>query len=568
MPNFCQSQILSNDYYDILLEYSAYQEAILNFYPNTCIQPVAQSISIAYLDRSKVPPISNSTYGYNNIPKLYTPMDTSALEASGITRASNQPILNLRGQGVIIGFADTGIDYTHPAFLDESGKTRIVGIWDQTIEDGPAPEGLLYGSEYTQDMINAALQSDQPLSIVPSQDEDGHGTAIAGAAAGSSIPTNQFQGAAPEALIAMVKLKPAKQYLKDYYFINSDAIAWQENDILTAIKYLLDLRDKLKLPLVICLGMGSNQGGHSGCGILNEYLNAIGKGYRTAVVVPTGNEGSRFHHFRGNILSEGEYEDVEILVGENDDGFTAELWSSIPEIYSVGFVSPTGEIIERTPTRPRESVRIPFLLEETVIYMEYRLVNCQTGSQVIQIRFQKPAPGIWTIRVYKLQNNQQTYHIWLPVEAFLHNETVFLRPEASTTLTAPSATAGIISTAAYNHRTDSIYLYSGHGFTRLEGIRPTLAAPGVDITVPALRSGFTTRSGTSIAAAITAGAVASLFTWGITRENMPNLTGDLIQFYLVIGSRKNPQLQYPNREWGYGALDLYNVFETIRGILY
>jgi hypothetical protein len=255
-------------------------------------------------------------------------------------------------------------------------------------------------------------------------------------------------------------------------------------------------------------------------------------------------------------------------VDEHSGGFTAELWSSIPEIYSVGFISPTGEKVERTPTRPLESVKIPFLLEETTIYMEYRLVNCQTAGQVIQIRFQKPAPGIWTIRVYKLQNNQQTYHIWLPVEEFLESRTIFLRPDANTTLTDPSTATGVISTAAYDHRTDSIYLYSGHGFTRFEEIRPTLAAPGVNITVPSLRGNFTTYTGTSIAAAITAGAVASLFTWGITRENMPDLTGNLVQLYLIIGTKKNPALQYPNREWGYGVLDLYHVFEMIRGILY
>lgn len=110
----------------------------------------------------------------------------------------------------MIGFLDTGIDYTHPVFCNLDGTTRIAGIWDQTIQGGDPPEGFLYGTEYTEERINAALHSESPQELISSEDTDGHGTFVASVAAGSAESSGQFLGAAPEAVIAMVKLKPAK----------------------------------------------------------------------------------------------------------------------------------------------------------------------------------------------------------------------------------------------------------------------------------------------------------------------------------------------------------------------
>ena len=106
--------------------------------------------------------------------------------------------------------------------------------------------GSSYGTEYTREQINEALASDDPLSLVPTQDTIGHGTFLAGLSAGSSIPQEDFTGAAPEAELAVVKLKPAKKYLRDFYLIPSDAPAFQENDIMMGIKYLRMMQTVLK----------------------------------------------------------------------------------------------------------------------------------------------------------------------------------------------------------------------------------------------------------------------------------------------------------------------------------
>ncbi len=144
----------------------------------------------------------------------------------------------MQGEGVIIGFIDTGIDYQHSAFLKDDKTTRILSIWDQSIDSSNHPSGFLYGTEYKSEEINDALKNEDPLSIVPSTDLIGHGTMIAGVAAGSPAPEYEFSGTAPKADLLIVKLKEAKTYLKDFYVIPRLANAYQETDILLGIKYL------------------------------------------------------------------------------------------------------------------------------------------------------------------------------------------------------------------------------------------------------------------------------------------------------------------------------------------
>jgi subtilisin family serine protease len=124
------------------------------------------------------------------------------------------------------------------------GSTRITAIWDQTDKTGPSPEGFIYGTEYTKEQIDYALKQENPRDYVPQTDDVGHGTMLASIAAGSEDIENDFIGAAPHADIAVVKLKPAKQNLRDFYYIKDGAVAYQENDIFTAVDYLNKLAEK------------------------------------------------------------------------------------------------------------------------------------------------------------------------------------------------------------------------------------------------------------------------------------------------------------------------------------
>ncbi|NCA67761.1 MAG: hypothetical protein EOM87_06845, partial [Clostridia bacterium] len=142
---------------------------------------------------------------FYELPKTVTYQLQRSTDITGITRVQQSNGYNLKGNGVLIGIIDSGIDYTHPDFRNADGTTRILYLWDQTAQGSP-PTGFRSGHLYTRDDINAALTSDNPLSVVPEQDTIGHGTAVAGAAAGNGAASNGVNmGSAPLAELIIVK---------------------------------------------------------------------------------------------------------------------------------------------------------------------------------------------------------------------------------------------------------------------------------------------------------------------------------------------------------------------------
>ena len=127
-------------------------------------------------------------------------------------------------------------------------------------------------------------------------------------------------------------------------------------------------------------------------------------------------------------------------MAEEENGFVAELWASTPETYTVGFISPSGETISRIPLTLSSNATISFLLEPTVISVSYRPHELSSGKQLVFMRFLAPSPGIWRIQVYSSLLLDGDYHIWLPAETFISPNTVFLRPNPSTTITSPGNT--------------------------------------------------------------------------------------------------------------------------------
>ena len=280
----CDAFIKSNDTYDVIIPREA-----LERYPSdpVCVQRISSNLDIHYYERGSVPPLSIQTYTYTAIPKCFGLLDTAALEASGILQLQNQPALSLFGQGILVGFIDTGIAYTNACFKDGAGTTRIRVIWDQTAtpdaednenvsgSDGGqdrsdtgqsltgkrrfSPQGFEYGVEYTKEDIDEALAAEDPYAIVPQRDENGHGTLLASIACGSEDPAAGFIGAAPRCDIAVVKVKEAKPYLREFYYIPQNIPAYQENDIMAAVAYLEQKARQLGEPLVICLGDGDEQ---------------------------------------------------------------------------------------------------------------------------------------------------------------------------------------------------------------------------------------------------------------------------------------------------------------------
>lgn len=565
----CSYSVTSEDTVDFISTYSALPEQLSAMTGIECIDFVSRQFAVLHIPMDDLEsPMNFSYYTYSAIPKLYSLLDTDSMEASGILPASRIPAFGNQGQGVLIGFVDTGIDYQNPLFRKEDGSSRILGIWDQTLETGVLDPvngfQALYGTQYSREEIDQALAAPDPLALVPSADENGHGTFLASVAAGGEDPDQDFTGAAPKASIAMVKLKPAKEYLRDFYLIREGADAYQENDIMMGVAYLLHLARRFSMPLVICLGLGTNQGSHVGKSPLGLYLDDINIYAGTAVITAAGNETGYGHHYRAVTRPEETLQTVELNVGEKDSGFSMEFWAQDVDIYRVGFISPTGEVVDPLPSSTEKENVIRFLVEQTEITVYSSIINTATGSQMIFIRFKDPMPGIWNLTVSSALNVTGAFHIWLPSRGFISDTTYFLRPDPDTLVTGPGNSQYALTVSAYDHTTGGIYIHSSRGFSRSGQIKPELAAPGVNITGAGLRSGFVQRSGTSAAAAHAAGAAAILLHWGILERNDPFMNTSAIKTYLIRGAKRNPALTYPNREFGYGTLDLYQAFLRLR----
>ena len=448
-------------------------------------------------------------------------------------------------------------------FRNLDGTTRIAAIWDQTIEAGPAPVGFLYGAEYRAAEINAALESEEPLRIVPSEDSEGHGTYVASLAAGGSVPAEGFIGAAPYSQIAMVKLKEAKETLRNFFFVRRNAQAFAENDIMAGVAYLDQLASELRMPLVICISVGSSWGSHGGSGPLASVLdNIVGKRMRS-VVIAAGNEANKRHHFYGNLPGNGASENVEINVGTGVTGFTVELWSLVSEVFTVEIISPTGERLG--PLNIRTTYReYDFLFENTKVMIDKNIAFATSDFQLIFLRFQNPSQGIWNVRVYAEDVLHGAYDMWLPMEEFLTGDVYFIRSNPDTTITVPGNARYPITVGGYDSRNNSAFLDSGRGYTVGGVIKPDLVAPAVEVLGAGARNRFVAQTGTSAAAAITSGAVALLMEWAIVRGNYTRINAGEIKSILVRGAARDNQRLYPNREWGNGRLDLYEAFNGLR----
>ncbi len=582
MPD-CSSLIVSEETGDYIIEYNSLYFEQIQRQDGVCISCINDTWCILYTNYPGSRNI-NIQQGYYSVPKLYGLMDTTSFDASGITATLNQPLLNVRGQGVLIGFLDTGIDYLREDFKASGGRTRIAAVWDQTIQsvnyeedtgeaagteqyDREQVQGMVqYGTVYTRENINAALAAERegqnPYDIVPSRDENGHGTFLAGVAAASE--TADYIGAAPEAEILMVKLKPAKKYLRDFYLLPERVEAYSETDMMMGVRFLQQYAIREKKPLVICVGLGTASGSRTGALPFADLLNTLARQVNTVVVTCTGNEANNRTHTSGLAVSDTEPSEIEITVGADERGFVMEIWAESLDILSVAITSPSGERISRIPARIDTGGVYNFLLERSQVAVNYRVVESASGYEVIFMRFINPAQGIWKIHVYSLTNIVGRYNAWLPLKQFLSGDTYFLNSNPSTTLTEPGAAERVISVGAYNHITDASYVASGRGYTATGLIKPDFVAPGVDVYGVRAGGGYTTRTGTSVAAAHAAGAAALLLTWGVTDGNLPYMGTNEVKSVLIRGAKRENNTVYPNNIYGYGKMDVIEAFHKLR----
>ena len=547
-------------YADFIVKYMGNFQEDLGDVPGFSFQKINGIYGVVYAPLTEIGTLNINTYSYSFIPKCYTHMDLGSLSASGITRLQEHPYLQLKGSGTAVAVVDSGIDYRNPVFQNEMGS-RILCIWDQTLE-GDGKEAP-YGRVFWTKEIDQALASGNPLEIVPSVDTDGHGTRMAAIAAGNYFPEENFSGAAPEAMLIIVKVKPAKKYLREFYLFPAEAEIFQENDIMTGMDFAVRIANDRRMPLSLCLGIGSSQGAHIGKNPLSLYVDYISQYSLISVSIAAGNEGAARHHYAGRLTDRENQASAELRVGNKEPGFTMEFWGEPPEIYNLSLQSPTGEILDISASLGEVTQELSFVFVETRVKVNYVSIERQTGYTLVYFQFIQPAPGIWRIFVRGRDGQNVGFHIWLPVQGLISEETYFLEPSPYNTVTAPGDSLESITVTAYQYRDNSLYVQASRGFMPDGNVVPQVAAPGVQIRVPQLNGLYGNASGTSLSAAQTAGAAALLFEWAVIRGNQPYFTGSSVKNYITRGAEREERMQYPNRDWGFGRMDLYHTFELL-----
>lgn len=428
--------------------------------------------------------------------------------------------------------------------------------------NGKAPGGYYFGAEYTNSQINEALQSADPYSVVPHQDNVGHGTFLASVAASNEEGT--YLGVAPESELIIVKLKKASSFYLNRFLVPRDQQnAFESSDLMLGIEYAIEKAIELDRPLAICIGLGTNLGGHDGYSVLEDYLSRISYMVGVAICSAAGNESNTKHHIQGTVPGTGATSSIEIDAGSSSNDIYLSLWNGPSDRLSVSVRSPAGEVIGRIAAKSGTNFESRLVLERSTVSIQYVFPIEGSGAQLTTIRILEPTPGIWTLNIYGDTILDGTFNIWLPITGFADPDIVFLAATPSCTVTVPATAVGVITSGAYNSLNDSLYVNSSWGPTRLPMMSPDFTAPGVDVE-GILPSGYGTMSGTGVAAAFTAGACALLLQWGIVEGNNRLLNTYLTKTLLIRGCERDEGIVYPNIQWGYGRVNLINTLESIR----
>lgn len=531
--------------------------------------PVSDFNAIVFVEADRVQELIrlSETIQYVDPLAPYTLTQVSPIEAANILEFSQGGTLDLRGTGVVVGMIDTGIDYLNREFMTEDERTRIDRIWDQTIEGGRSPFNIGYGSEYTREDINRAIETQKsggdPYSIVPSKDDNGHGTANAGIIGARGY--SDMVGAAPDCEFIVVKLRETTSpYLQNLGIYDESGI-YRSADIITAMYYLTEVQRSVLKPMVVFIPLGSNFGGHDGSSAIERLIDLLSIRRGLVFVTGTGNQGNTETHTAGVIARTGDIATIEIDVDPSQRGLAINIWCSYPERISIGVTSPTGEVMERIPARLNGKGRKTFLYEKTVVNVIYYFPENTTGDELILVVFNDLKPGIWKIVLYGDYIVNGKYDIWMPQRPISKPGTRFLSPTNAMTLTIPSTSGSVIATGYYDQSNNVLGPSSGIGYTRDNRIKPDLVSGGVEVLTTAVGGGTTIVTGASAAAAVLSGAVALLLQWGIVNGNEPKMYVEEIRSYLIRGTRKRPGDVYPNPEWGFGILDLAGAFDAIAG---
>ena len=464
----------------------------------------------------------------------------------------------LTGEGILVGVVDSGVDYFHPDFRNEDGSSRILRLWDQSL-DGKPPRGYVTGTEYTKEEIDKALAlgetegrrlvalhiEEAPVArpLIPSRDFSGHGTAVLGIAAGNGRASGGVnRGVAYKSDLLVVKMGNARE--------NSFP---RTTELMEGIDYLLRQAVKMGRPIAINISFGNNYGSHQGDSLLETYLSNAANVGRSVICVGSGNNGNDRIHTAGQ-LRQGQTETVEMSIGTYETTLNLQLWKAYADEIEISIETPSGE---RLPTLSEKIGTQRYRAGETDLLIYYGKPGPFQVTQEIYFDFIPVetylTSGIWKIHLHGRRIREGNYNLWLPGGNVLNPVTGFYRPIAAETLTIPSTAAKVITVGAYDSRLNAYADFSGRGGSNLSFPKPDLVAPGVNITAPTPGGAYTTVTGTSFSTPFVTGSAALLMEWGIIQRNDPFLWGEKVKAYLRRGAQPLPGFnEYPNEAVGWG----------------
>lgn len=571
--NSCKEAYLSEDFITLFIKYDKDLINELEDIDYACAYQVNHTVYIVSILVGKYDEFIRRFINILDIDVSF-PYTLSAIEpvnAANITQFHGEGFLNLTGKNTIAAIIDTGIDYLNPQFQNDDGTTRIVAIWDQTIQSNTTTENApFFGTVYTREDINRAIlsstQGGNPYDIVPSRDEIGHGTSMAGLVGAKGL--NDVIGGAPECEFLIVKLKEAKTSNLRLIGVNDrkDLLIYEGIDIYLAIQFVADFNLISRTPMSVLLSAGTNWGGHEGLSSLEQDIDFFSSRRGLIFVTNTGNQSGNLIHASGRFLKSNSLELIELIVAENEDNLILMLWTQRPDKISISIISPSGEIVQ--PIEPKSPYgkfeQVNLTVENSIINITFNISEFATGNEAIYITIKNPKPGLWRLRLRGDYIVHGGYNMWLPQRPIIQLTTRVVNANPYVTLQAPANARNAVTTSFYNQNSNTIAVESGRGFTADNRIKPNLTTGGVNALTTGLNNENIVLSGGSVAGAVLCSATLLMLQWGIVLGNEPNLYGPTMISYLTRGTSKRAGDIYPNSEWGYGMLDLQGSFEILR----
>lgn len=489
----------------------------------------------------------------------------------------------LTGRGVLVAVIDSGISYWNQDFRNADGTTRILYLWDQVLN-----------REFNREQINEALATGdrrQAEQLVPSIDTTGHGTAVAGIAAGGGGTGGAvYAGAARESDLLIVRLGAPR----------ADSFP-RTTELMRALTYTVNKAIELRMPVAINLSFGNTYGAHNGTSLLERFLDNISEIGRNVICVGSGNEGASGGHVGGSVAITGQRGSgmqsgqfvggmtgavntfdrsvienmtrVELVVGNYETALNIQLWKEYTDRYTVIMISPNGDYLIVDTDRPGKQT---YQLGQTKILLYNGEPAPYLTSQEIYFDL-LPAgsgryldSGVWTFLLEPIETVTGNYTFYLPSGTVRNRSTRFVRPTPDVTLTIPSTASKVITVGAYDPVYEAYADFSGRGYLYQEQVnsrtsdsfvKPDLVAPGVGVFAPDRNNGYSPVTGTSFATPFVTGAAALLMQWGIVDGNDPYLYGEKVKAYLRRGAQPiRGETDYPNARVGFGALCISSSF--------